>query len=168
MPTYTVHAPPSRNGSAADPQRFAFVRDGFHFWAFLLAPVWLLAKRLWLVFVGYVVLIAAIEAGYYFLKLPQGSQIAIDFLINVLIGLEASTLQRWTYSRDKWTTLGIVTGDDQEEAERRFFVQWAERPSGDEKSASPPAAPSSAPTSPAPRASDNEIIGLFPQPGGRS
>jgi hypothetical protein len=168
MPTFTVHAPPSRNGSAADPQRFVFVRDGFHFWAFLLAPLWLLVKQLWLVFAGYVVLIGAIEAAYYFLKLPQSSQIVIDFLINVLIGLEASTLQRWTYSRNKWATLGIVTGDDQEEAERRFFVQWAERPSDTKAAASPSSAASSpAPVSPAPRASDGEIIGLFPQPGGR-
>ena len=111
MPTYTVHAPTSRNSSAADPQRFEFVRDGFHFWAFLLAPVWLLYRRLWLAFIGYVVLIGVIELAYYFLKLPQGGQMAIDFLINLLIGLEASTLQRWTYARRRWTTLGIVTGD---------------------------------------------------------
>ena len=31
-----------------------FVRDGFHFWAFLLAPLWLLLHRLWLALVIYV------------------------------------------------------------------------------------------------------------------
>lgn len=162
MPTYTVHAPPSRNGSAADPQRFEFVRDGFHFWAFLLAPAWLLYRRLWLVLLGYLVLIGAIEAGYHFLKLPQGSQMAIDFLLNVLIGLEAGTLQRWTYARRKWTTLGIVTGDDEEEAERRFFAKWVAH-AGDQ----PPPPPRPAAPPPMPRAGDHEIIGLFPQPGGR-
>jgi hypothetical protein len=162
MPTYTVHAPTSRNSSAADPQRFEFVRDGFHFWAFLLAPVWLLYRRLWLAFIGYVVLIGAIELAYYFLKLPQGGQMAIDFLINVLIGLEASTLQRWTYARRRWTTLGIVTGEDEEEAERRFFVQWVAR--GDDESAPLPKPVMPPPTS---RSGDSEIIGLFPQPGGR-
>ena len=30
-----------------------FVRDGFHFWAFLLAPLWLLVHRLWLALLGY-------------------------------------------------------------------------------------------------------------------
>jgi hypothetical protein len=162
MPTYTVHAPTSRNSSAADPQRFEFVRDGFHFWAFLLAPVWLLYRRLWLAFIGYVVLIGAIELAYYFLKLPQGGQMAIDFLINLLIGLEASTLQRWTYARRRWTTLGIVTGEDEEEAERRFFVQWVAR--GDDESAPLPKPVMPPPTS---RSGDSEIIGLFPQPGGR-
>jgi hypothetical protein len=165
MPTYTVHAPPSRNGSAADPQRFAFVRDGFHFWAFLLTPLWLLAKRLWLVFVGYLVVMALFEAAFYVLKLPEGGQFVIELLVGILVGLEASTLQRWTYARRKWTTLGLVTGDDQEEAERRFFAQWVER-AGDEPAAPPPR-PNVAPGAPVTRA-DNDIIGLFPQPGARS
>jgi hypothetical protein len=165
MPTYTVHAPPSRNGSAADPQRFAFVRDGFHFWAFLIAPVWLLYRRLWLVFIGYLLLIAVIEAGFYFLKLPEGSQFAIELLIGVLVGLEAGTLQRWTYGRRKWTTVGIVTGENLESAERRFFAQWVARVDAE------PAAAQARPVVPppiTPRPSDNDIIGLFPQPGGRS
>ena len=162
MPTYTVHAPPSRNGSAADPQRFAFVRDGFHFWAFLVTPLWLLYRRLWLVLLGYVVLMAIVEGAFYLLKLPEGARIAIDLLIGLLIGLEAGTLRRWTYARRKWKTLGVVTGD-REEAERRFFAQWAMRE--DEV----PVAPQPVATTVAPaRTSDNDIIGLFPQPRGPS
>ena len=168
MPTYTVHAPPSRNGSPVNPQRFEFVRDGFHFWAFLLAPVWLLAKRLWVVFFGYALLIAAIEVSFYFLDLPDGSQFAIEFLIGVLVGLEAGTLQRWTYARRKWATLGLVTGDNEEEAERRFFARWVER-AGDEPVVAPsrPVVPPP-PMTAAPRRDNHDIIGLFPQPGGRS
>jgi hypothetical protein len=56
MPTFTVHAPPPRNGETRSaPERFLFVRDGFHFWAFLLAPLWLLLRHLWLAFAIYVV-----------------------------------------------------------------------------------------------------------------
>ena len=33
--------------------RFVFVRDGFHFWAFLLAPLWMLRHRMWLEFIAY-------------------------------------------------------------------------------------------------------------------
>ena len=52
MPTYTVHEPPPRkNESVAAPERFVFVRDGFYFWAFVLAPLWLLVRRLWLALV---------------------------------------------------------------------------------------------------------------------
>jgi hypothetical protein len=167
MPTYTVHAPPSRNGSAADPQRFVFVRDGFYFWALVLTPLWLLSRRLWVVFIGYAIVMVAFEVGFYFLKLPDGSQFAIAALINILIALEAGTLQRWTYGRRKWSTLGLITGDDQEAAERRFFAQWVER-ADDEPAAAPPRPVAPPPVTPAPRAGDNDIIGLFPQPGGRS
>jgi hypothetical protein len=60
MSVYTVHEPPLRAGAAAsDVERFAFVRDGFSWWAFLFAPLWMLRHRMWLVFVCY----AAISAG---------------------------------------------------------------------------------------------------------
>ena len=41
--------------------RFAFVRDGFHFWAMVFGPLWLLCARLWLALIGWIVAIAAIE-----------------------------------------------------------------------------------------------------------
>jgi len=163
MPTYTVHAPPARNGVVADPQRFEFVRDGFHFWAFLIAPLWLLYRRLWLTLLGYAVLVGLIEVGFHLLKLPEGARLVIDLLIGLLVGLEAATLRRWTYGRRKWTTAGIVTAANQEEAEYRFFTQWAER--GDEQSMQPAAPP---PPSTLARPADTEVLGLFPQPGGRS
>ncbi len=61
MSVYTVHEPPLRGADAsAEPERFVFVRDGFHWWAFLLAPLWMLWHRLWLVFVIYLVVVAAL------------------------------------------------------------------------------------------------------------
>ena len=49
MATFTVHEPPPRKSEeTASPVRFAFVRDGFHFWAFVLGPLWMLWHRLWL------------------------------------------------------------------------------------------------------------------------
>ena len=39
------------------------MRDGFHFWAFLLAPLWMLRHRLWLEFIAYVLLIGGITFG---------------------------------------------------------------------------------------------------------
>src|SRR5258708_6987549 len=53
MSVYTVHEPPLPAGAAAsDVERFAFVRDGFSWWAFLLAPLWMLRHRMWLVLIG--------------------------------------------------------------------------------------------------------------------
>ena len=37
MTVFTVHQPsPRKTEDVAPPERFAFVRDGFYFWAFLL------------------------------------------------------------------------------------------------------------------------------------
>ncbi len=48
MPVYTVHAPMANSVNLATTDRFAFVRDGFHFWAAVLGVVWLAWHRLWL------------------------------------------------------------------------------------------------------------------------
>ena len=55
MPVYTVHEPPPRDDDDRRRRRdrFVFVRDGFSFWAFLLAPLWMLWHRLWLVLLLY-------------------------------------------------------------------------------------------------------------------
>ena len=64
MSIYTVHEPPLKaDQSTPDPDRFVFVRDGFSFWAFLFAPLWMLRHRLWLVFVGYVIVAVSLQVG---------------------------------------------------------------------------------------------------------
>ena len=165
MPTYTVHEPPPRKSeSVTAPERFVFVRDGFHFWAFLLPPVWLLVRRLWLAFFIYVVVTLAVAVGIKFAGLPSYVQSAAAFVIALIIGFEASTIRRWTLTRRRWKTLGFVVAEDAEIAERRFYAGWTEG-----------AAAGAAPAEPAyakpvrrgaPSASD--VIGLFPEPGNPS
>ena len=127
MPTYTVHEPPAKNGRAADPQRFVFVRDGFHFWAFLLTPLWLIYRRLWLAFCSAMCCCIAADGGRVLFpaRAAADRSAAIELLIGVLVGLEAGTLRRWTYAPPQaGATLGVVVGDDGEDAERRFFAEW--------------------------------------------
>ena len=166
MPTFTVHAPPRRQGEApATPERFVFVRDGFHGWAFLLAPIWLIARRLWLALLIYVVVTAAVVAGLAALGSSASAQGAAAFAIALLVGFEASSIRRWTMARRGWATLGFVVGEDRDNAERRFFAQWTERP------AAAPTAPQSTPpatlTVPVRRGppTGRDVIGLFPEPG---
>ncbi len=163
MPTYTVHEPPPRKGRSADPERFRFVRDGFHFWAFVLTPLWLLARRLWLVFVLYVIVMFAIEGALTFFGVAGTAKTIAGLLIGLLIGLEAGTLQRWTLARRKWKMLGFVVGDNLEDAERRFYGEWATRsPAVVEP---PPAEPSYSLPMRRGTSSDDDVIGLFPEPG---
>jgi hypothetical protein len=164
MPTYTVHEPPLRDGeTVSDPERFVFVRDGFHFWAFVLAPLWILLHRLWLVLVLYVALSFALAAVFFVTGAPGSARFVIALLLALLIGFEAATLRRWTLARRGWKTAGIVVADDEELGERRFFAEWlAREPDKPQASAEPVFARPI--RRGAPSASD--VIGLFPEPGG--
>lgn len=162
MAVYTVHQPlPMRDEAVADPERFAFVRDGFYFWAFLLGPLWMLWHRLWLVTVLYLALSLGLQLGLWSVDANNAANFFVWLLLALLIGFEAGTLRRWTLARRGWRNIGVVVGDDLETAERRFFDGWT-----------PPAPPGpSSPTPPMPEKfshlGDRQIIGLFPQPGAR-
>jgi hypothetical protein len=163
MPTYTVHEPPPRKGeSVTAPERFVFVRDGFYFWAFVLAPVWLFVRRLWLALIIYIVLTIIVAVGLRLLHVPSFVGGMAEFLAALGIGFEAASIWRWTLTRRKWKTLGFVVGEDREIAEQRFFSEWTRRV---ETSAAPPAEPTYARPiwrgAPAP----SDVIGLFPEPG---
>ena len=136
MSIYTVHEPPLKaDQSTPDPDRFVFVRDGFSFWAFLLAPLWMLRHRLWLVFVGYVIVAVALQVGLRLIGASSGVIITVSLLLALLVGFEAATLRRFTLARRRWKNVGIVVGDDLESAERRFFDAWVDKPWSDSSAA---------------------------------
>ena len=172
MSIYTVYELPLKaHESAPDPERFVFVRDGFSFWAFLLAPWWMLRHRLWLALVCYVILAVALSVALRLIGTSAAVAIIAGALFSLLVGFEAATLRRFGLARRGWRNVGIVVGDDVESAERRFFdawankswvnKSWAERPSVD----GVPRASSPAMGVPMARRPSSEVIGLFPQPG---
>lgn len=165
MPTYTVHAPSSLRDAANSPERFMFVRDGFHFWAFVLAPLWLLLHRLWLALLIYVVGYGALSFGFAFARVSSSTQLIVALLIALLMGFEASSIWRWTLNRRGWATLGFVVAEDAETAERRFFAEWQKH------AADAPSVPATEPRYSAPvrrgPPSPSDVIGLFPEPGGQ-
>jgi Protein of unknown function (DUF2628) len=162
MSVYTVHEPPPLAGEIApDPERFVFVRDGFHFWAFALAPLWMLAHRLWLVLLAYLIVNAALAGGLMLLHVAPATRFAVMLALALLVGFEAGTLRRWTLRG--WKNLGVVVGDDQESAERRFYSRWFERTLP--ASPTPSVAPAPLPVLRGPPQSSH-VIGLFPEPGG--
>ena len=161
MAIYTVHEPlPRKDETSASPDRFAFVRDGFYFWAFVLGPLWMLWRRLWLVTVFYLVLSIALQVGLWATDASTSVKFFVWFLLALLIGFEAGTLRRWTLTRRGWRNVGVVVGEDVESAERRFFAAWRPR-------AAPSIPPSTPPARPYARPGDNQVIGLFPSPGAR-
>jgi hypothetical protein len=157
MTVYTVHEPPPREGQAdADADRFVFVRDGFYFWAFLLGPLWMIWRRLWLVLLLYMIVTVALQAGLHALGVSGGVKFAVGLLIALLVGFEAATLRRWTYGRRGWRNPGVVVGPDLETAERRFFDSWTARgaPQGSALLPATTRVPEPPP----------QVLGLFPEP----
>ena len=177
MSIYTVYEPPLKaHESAPNPERFVFVRDGFSFWAFLLAPWWMLRHRMWLALTGYVILAIALSVALRFAGASTTVTLIAGALFSLLVGFEAATLRRFKLSRRGWKNVGIVVGDDLESAERRFFDAWVNKSSVDKswvnKSWADQSAADGAPRASSPamgmamaRRPSSEVIGLFPQPG---
>jgi hypothetical protein len=173
MPVYTVHAPDAADAGIAATDKFAFVRDGFHLWALIFGPLWLVAHRLWLALIGWIVALAVVDLALTALGAGGAAIFLANVLIALLMGFEAASLRRWTLSRRHWRQLDIVVADDEEAAERRFFDRWTAKQRGlsndqwaSDRGGPPPTRDvPGQPFSKPPPLAQSEIIGLFPQPG---
>jgi len=173
MPVYTVHAPVTNGADLTATDKFAFVRDGFHFWAAVAGVFWLAWHRLWLALIGWIVMMAVIDTGLSWFGVNSRTILVIDVVLALLLGFEAASLRRWTLSRRNWRLLDIVVADDEEAAERRFFDRWTARvrltsdPYSVDRGGPPPTRNvAGQPFSKPPPMPQGGIIGLFPEPGG--
>lgn len=169
MSVYTVHQAPTRADAASAAERIVFVCDSFSWWAFLLAPLWMLRHRMWLVLLGYVAISGAIAAALVTFGASRTVVAIVGLSISLLVGLEASTLRRLALRRRGWSNIAVISGDDLEDAERRFFDAWLRETRSRDGVAStpPPAAASGGPLSVPRVAQTPNVIGLFPEPGAR-
>jgi hypothetical protein len=172
MPVYTIHAPLAESrGVVAATDRFVFVRDGFHFWAFVAGLIWLIWHRLWWALLGYVVISIVGEVALSMLGAGSGTRLTVMVLFALLMGFEAASIRRWTLSRGNWRQLDMVVADDAEMAEQRFFDRWARQGLVNDQTAIDRGAPPPTrhipgqPFSRPPSSATESIIGLFPQPG---
>jgi hypothetical protein len=170
MPVYTVHAPTPSGADLRSSDQFVFVRDGFHFWAAVLGPLWLIFNRLWLALVGFVIAIIALELALMRLGAGPAAILLANLILAILMGFEAASLKRWTLSRHHHRQLDVVVADGEEAAERRFFDRWVAKQRAEseavDRGAPPPRTIASQPLL-RPPAPGSGIIGLFPEPGGR-
>ena len=164
MPAFVILEPPGYPERAIEhADRFVFLRDGFSLGAFLFGPLWLFWRRLWVILIAYLAGVAAIGVGLRALGVDWIVVALVFFLVHLLIGLEATTLVRWTRSWHGWRECGVVIADDIDMAERRFF---------DNRAALRPAARPVPVLSPGQLPAGQvgpfqpDIIGLFPEPGG--
>lgn len=123
--TYTIHLPPGgapRTVAGAD--SLQFVKDGFYGLAFFVPALWMIYHRTWLPLLGYLAIVLALEVAMVTLGASEGQGALIAMLANGLIGLEGGTLRRWSMRRKGWQMVGIVTGSDRVECERKAIDRW--------------------------------------------
>jgi hypothetical protein len=157
MASWTIHLPPGDGLDIPDTERFILVKDGLRPFAVLFGPFWFLAKRLWWGALGVLVVEAAVFALAWFAPMPRPAPALIQALFNILLGLEASTIQRWTLRRHGWREAGALVAHGRDEAETR-----AAEIVGGLIDADPPAAPPRGPSMAYPLASA-PVLGLFPE-----
>lgn len=116
---YTVHAP---LGIAPSAEKFVFVREGFSFLAFFVPLIWLVAYRMWRPLVVYVMVIALLAAGEYFLGFDSNINLAISLVLGLYFGLEAAALRQDTLRRRGFLHVASVVGNSRIEAEQRYFT----------------------------------------------
>lgn len=125
MLVYTVYEPGKPAKSLEErAEDVIFVKEGFSWLGFFVAPLWLLINRLWIEFLLAVILTGGIAAGLVELGLgEQGPGIA-NLLLALIVGFEGNDLKRWRLERKGYVYLASVAGRNTEECERRFFDAW--------------------------------------------
>jgi len=161
MPAFAILEPPHTASEQTD--RFIFLHERFSMGAFLFAPVWMIWRRLLLVLIVYLFGAGLIGYGVRLLGIGWIVVALIFVLVHLLVGLEATSLVRWTRIRHGWRERGVVIAEDLDMAERRFFdnrtaLRSAAKPV-------PVVSPGQLPTAQV-GPSYPDIIGLFPEPGG--
>lgn len=123
MPIYVAQA---RGADQFALGRARFVRDGFSWPAFLITPIWLLFRRLWLAFV----LWSLAEAAFFVLIFPHlglGPALVIGLLAHLAMGFEGQGLRLAKNARRAAVT-DVIAARDRDEAEALFFHHHVDQP----------------------------------------
>lgn len=116
MASYVVMEPPRKAGGAMEP---VLIRDGFHWLAFLVPPLWFLWHGMWLAFL----LAALVMAGLGFAGDHAGLgavAAALSLLVSLYAGLEGAALRCAALRRRGWNDAGTVVAETLPEAEIRY------------------------------------------------
>lgn len=159
MAVYTAHAPAGTTAQTlSDGDAVIFVKDGFA-WLALIAPmIWLLWHRCWLAFLAVMAMAVGIAVATE--MLPQyGDAIGIiGVLLSLFVALEANGWRRWSLGRKGYDMLGVASGANRADCERRFFDKWVAQ-----SARTTMVRPASAGQAMA--AGAQGIVGLFPERG---
>ncbi|MFD1332034.1 DUF2628 domain-containing protein [Methylopila musalis] len=154
MNTWLIYQPAGDERSIERAEGFVTFREGFHKIAFLMPVIWLIWRRCWLALALYVAVEIALMAAAGALRMDGGRAILFALLPNLAVGFEAAWLRARSLERRGYRYAGSVLTRSREEAEIRFFSDWA----AEAETPPAPRAPAVARPSTAPA-----VLGFFPE-----
>ena len=125
MATFTVHEPSQPQADRVDrADELRFVKDGFSWVTAICPPLGFAMKGLWTAALAYIVFVSVAVAGLMALNVGSDALTLILMALNIYLGFEASTLERWSLDNDGWRMISTVIGRNIGDCERRFFESW--------------------------------------------
>ncbi len=141
----------------------AYIRDGFHFLAFLLPPIWLAWHRLWIEALVAFAVMAVLGSLGSVSGLSEAAPV-LSLLVSLYVGLEAPALRIAALRRRGWREWGVVDAYNRDDAEtKHLFGDGAVQA---EETRVPVPMPEPQPLAPRPGPS-GPALGLFSYPGAR-
>jgi hypothetical protein len=157
MASYVIFEPPG----APRPEDAVFIRDGFHWLAFIVPFFWFLWHRLWLE-AG---LVFAAMAGLAALEGVEGMPgivAPVSLLLSLGLGFEAPALWMAALRRRGWREWGVVEAEGRNEAAIRYLADADAEPAAPRPFGVPAA---SSPETGRHRSGAVPALGLFSYPG---
>jgi hypothetical protein len=128
MNPYTLHVPADAPiGEPESLDRAVLVRDAFSWGAFLFTAFWFFGHRLWLAGLAVLAGLVVVQAGLGALGAHPTAIVLTQLLLSLLVGLEASSLRRWTLRRRGRPAVDTVMAKSLGEAEALAFRRWLDR-----------------------------------------
>lgn len=167
MQTYTVHEPsvgPEDIEERAG--KLVFVKEGLSLWALIAPALWLLFNRVWWGLLAYVVLTGSLVAALT--SIGAGEQIIAwgGLALNLIFAFEARDLYRGALERRGYALIGVVSGRNLEECERRFLQEWLPEARGQRSRLMAMSGTGVALPGTPSRLQGEPVIGMFPAHGG--
>jgi hypothetical protein len=165
--TYTVHEPsvgPEDIEERAG--KLVFVKEGLALWALIAPGLWLLFNRVWWGLLAYVVLAGSRVAALT--SKGAGEQIIAwgGLALNLIFAFEARDLYRGALERRGYALIGVVSGRNLEECERRFLQEWLPEARGQRSRLMAMSGTGTVLPGTPPRLQGEPVIGMFPAHGG--
>lgn len=117
MASFVVMEPPVRDPA----EKAVLVRDGFHFFGFLVPFVWFAFHRMWREAVAALVAAIALSVAGAYAGLG-GATGWLSLLVGIYVGLEGATLRIASLKRSDWNEWGVVEARNAADAEIRYLA----------------------------------------------